>query len=98
MCTLFQDADFESLLLETGYNKPLAALAMGDKQVIMSAMADYHCVLKVKAATDQFAEGIDRTGVLKYIKSHGQPLLCYTPCNLTAGMSIECRKISLSSL
>lgn len=58
-------SEFEGLLLETGYNKPLTTITIDDKKALLSAMADYYCLLKVKAATDQFAS-LECTGVLKY--------------------------------
>ena len=82
---------FEGLLLETGYSKPLTAITVGDKEAVLSAIADFHCLLKVKAATDQFAEGLECTGVLQYVKSHYdlmRPLLCYSTSHLTAGACV----------
>ena len=65
---VFQNADFENLLLETGFTMPLSQLKIDDKDNIISSIKDYHCVIKPKAAMDQFIEGLDHGGVLDSIK------------------------------
>ena len=44
------------LILSTGFRKPLCSLALEDKASLKSILLDYHCMLKVKAEMDQFAE------------------------------------------
>ena len=58
------------LLLSTGFRKPLCSLAMEDKECLRSVLLDYHCLLKVKAEMDQFAEGLKSLGVLDMLKRH----------------------------
>ena len=55
--SVFQNTDFENLLLETGSTMPLSQLKINDKDNIISSIKDYHCVIKPKAAMDQFIEG-----------------------------------------
>ena len=55
---------------------------------ILSTLIDYHCLIKPKAAMDQFAEGLQWTGVLHYIKHHDSLLrdqFRYQLSVLTAG-------------
>ena len=85
---LFVIADLEALLLETGYSKPLSLVCMEDKNSIVSSVTDYHCLIKVKAAMDQFMEGLNSGGVLEYIKKYPnimRPLFCPRPSDLPAG-------------
>ena len=89
---LFDVPEWETLLLETGYSKPLQQLGMEDQDSIVSFIADYHCIVKVKAAMDQFKQGLDAGGVLTCIQQHAysmKHLFCYEPCNLP-----KCRYIS----
>ena len=37
---------------------------MSDKSALRSTLLDYHCMVKVKAQMDQFAEGLDELGVM----------------------------------
>ena len=74
--------------METGYGKPVNSLTMNDNTKIMSILTDYHCLLKSKAATDQFDEGLESTGVLHYIRHYGdlmKPLFSHQQLVLTAG-------------
>ena len=57
-----------ALLFETGFRKPTVQLTVSDKITIKSSLLDYHCMIKVKAAMDQFAEGLDVLNVLQLIK------------------------------
>lgn len=73
----FDEPEFEWLLLETGY--------------ILSSVIDYHCIVKVKAAMDQFIECLNLGGVLKSLKLHGdlfKPYFCACTSQLTAGKVI----------
>ena len=58
------------LLLSTGFRKPICRLAIEDKECLRSVLLDYHCLLKVKAKMDQFAEGLKSLGVLEMVKCH----------------------------
>ena len=49
---------------------------------------DYHCMLKVKAAMDQFAEGLEELHVLEVMRKHSilmKPLFVNNTKLLTAG-------------
>ena len=58
------------LILSTGFRKPLCSLALEDKASLKSILLDYHCMLKVKAEMDQFAEGLKTLGVLDMVKNY----------------------------
>ena len=77
--------------METGYMKPFEALTTDDKDEIISILIDYHCLIKPKAAMDQFAEGLQCTGVLHYMKHHDgcvlRDLFRFRPSVLTAGIN-----------
>ena len=88
---LFTCPELESLLLETGYCKPLVQLTIDDRSAIIPSVTDYHCVIKVKAAMDQFIDGLDAGRVLDCIKRHPQELktmFCPVLTTLTAGIII----------
>ena len=70
---MFAIDEVASLLLETGFRKPVIQLTMVDIPDLRSALLDYHCMLKVKAAMDQYAEGLQQLKVLDLIKKF--PLL-----------------------
>lgn len=98
MRAVFSDENYlyQSALMETGYMRPFASLTMDDKEEIISILIDYHCLIKPKAAMDQFAEGLQRTGVLHYIKHHHSILrdsFRYRPSTLTAGTYVQIRVI-----
>ncbi len=60
----------QSLLSEAGFFKPLIRLTMEDKSKLTSVLISYHCMTKVKAAMDQFVEGLESLGVLEWIRSN----------------------------
>ena len=77
-----------SLLEETGYRKPICRLTMHDKDSVCSALVDYHCMLKTKAAMDQFAEGLQELHIIDIIKQNPgalKPLFVADFRVLTAG-------------
>ena len=45
-------------------------LGLSDKASLRSTIVDYHCMLKVKASMDQFAEGLQELHVLDVMKKH----------------------------
>ena len=56
-----------SLLNETGYRKAVCSLTLSDRPAIMSALLDYHLMIKVKAEMDQFKEGLQTLGYLEIL-------------------------------
>lgn len=81
---VFGNATFESLILETGYRKPLSQLTMDDKPAIRQTLRA-HVILKVKAELDQFCEGLQTCGVLSAVMEH--PSLM-APCFLWADVEV----------
>ena len=59
-------------LHQNGYRKPLCRLDLNDKNTLKSALVDYHCLLKVKAAMDQFCDGLQQVGVLQLVRTHSK--------------------------
>lgn len=55
---VFAVDEISALLMETGYRKPVIYLTLSDRPGLRAALMDYHCMLKAKAAMDQFAEGL----------------------------------------
>ena len=60
--------EISALLMETGYRKAVMHLTLYDKPSLRAALLDYHCVLKVKAAIDQYAEGLQQLMVLDLVQ------------------------------
>ena len=54
--------EISDLLLQTGYRKPISSLTTTDKKEIISALLDYHVMLKVKGAMDQYMDGLEALG------------------------------------
>lgn len=54
-------------LLTTGFQKPVCALDMEDRDNIRGALVDYHCLLRVKAEMDQFRDDV---GVLEFVRQN----------------------------
>lgn len=81
--------EFKDLLLETGYVTPHTRLQLDERENVMSVVVDFHCMIKAKAANDQFMDGLRSTGVDKYIQQFPQimkQLFCYQKPPLTAGI------------
>ena len=73
-----------NLLFENLKNKP--------KEEIISVIASYHTVVKVKAQLDQFLEGLKSLSVDKYIKAHPdvmRSLFVHTGKKLTSGINVK---------
>ena len=66
---IFEDSDYELVLMETGYRKPLSALVLGDRPVIAQTLKN-HVFLRVKPEFDQFREGLEVCGVARAVQSH----------------------------
>ena len=62
-----------SLLFETGYRKAVCSMTLSDRPAVLSALLDYHLMIKVKAEMDQFKEGLQTLGFLEVVQS--DPLL-----------------------
>ena len=67
---LFEVEDNASILLETGYHKPLSTLTVTDVPMLCNALRSHHGIIKVKAELDQFCEGLETLGVLQSVKKH----------------------------
>ena len=65
---VFAIDEVQSLVYEAGFRKPLAQLSMKDKSVVSSILLNYHCMTKVKAAMDQYLEGLESLGLLSRIQ------------------------------
>lgn len=79
--------EMSTLLFETGYSKPVTMLSIADIPEIRSTLVDYCCILKVKAAMDQFKEGLDIAGLGRYLREKPElikPLFVNSQKALTA--------------
>ena len=82
-----------SLLNDTGYRKAVCSLTLSDRPAIMSALLDYHLMIKVKAEMDQFKEGLQTLGYLEVLQSDPslwEEYFLDKNMPLTAGISICC--------
>ncbi len=61
------------LVSQSGYRKPLPSHTLQDKEAIISAVLDYHLMMKVKSSMDQFMDGLKSVGFLERVQQH--PLL-----------------------
>ena len=64
---VFQDEMSAALLTESSSTQPLL---LKTKRVLLSALTDYHLMLKVKAAMDQFIDGLGAMGILEPIRAN----------------------------
>ena len=89
------------LLLSTGFRKPICQLIIEDKECLRSVLLDYHCLLKVKAEMDQFAEGLMSLGVLEMMKRYPEllsPLFVDAGSPpLSPGICIDLRRSSFTA-
>ena len=65
---LFSDEANTSLLLDTGFRKPLCLLTMSNQKIISSTMRLYFTLINVKAETAQIMDGLKTLGVLQLVK------------------------------
>lgn len=63
-----------NLVQETGFRKPVCMLKVADKASLRSVLVDYHCMMKVKSAMDQFAEGMQTLQFLDFVKQYPQQM------------------------
>ena len=65
-----QTDEGENLLNATGYRKPVSSTTTKDKESIVSALVDYHLLIKVKAEMDQLKTGLASLGFLQELQSN----------------------------
>jgi hypothetical protein len=84
---VFEDPDFEILLLNTGYRKPLTSLFLSDKEAIESTLK-VHMMTQIKPELDQFRDGLEACRILRSVSRHPSlmaPYFVHTPVVLTKG-------------
>ena len=89
MKMLFAIDEVSALLLETGYRKPVSSLSLQDIPTLRAAIVDYHCLLKAKAAMDQFADSLQVLKVLDLIRKYpelAKPFFVSQGKRITASM------------
>ena len=62
---------------ETGFNKPLINLKLSDREELEHILKNYFCIIRVKAAMDQFIEGLQSLEIHSYIKKYPKMMECY---------------------
>lgn len=77
------------LLAETGYRKPLTSLTLSDTSSLKAVLVDYHCMLKAKAAMDQFSDGLQRLKCHDLMQRFPNLL---KPCFVSSGKTITASK------
>ena len=60
--------EVSDLLFQSGYRKPLVSLTIEDKEEVLKAMVDYHMMIKVKSAMDDYIEGLKTYNLLDKIR------------------------------
>ena len=63
-----------SRLVEAGYTKSLSQLSLSDRDEIVSTLVAFYLFLKVKAVMDQFRDGLEMAGLLKFMKKYTDQL------------------------
>ncbi len=58
----------QSMLLEAGFSKPFTKITLEDKSNVCSVLINYHCMTKVKAAMDQYIDGLESLDVLESVR------------------------------
>ena len=79
-----ENSGFESIILETGFRKPLSLLVLEDKSRIQEVIKA-HVILRVKAELDQFCQGLVTCGIHDAMQNH--PTLM-APCFLWTGVDL----------
>ncbi len=79
----------------------VAYLTLGDVPSVSNALVEYHCLVKVKAAIDQFRNGLKALGVLEMLHecpAIWKPLFVLDATQLTAGILFKYffQKLTLS--
>ena len=86
---LFDSID---IVMEAGYSKPIASVAIDDKTALIRTLALHFTILRSKAVLDQFKEGLCTLGVIDAIKQHPsimEPLFVANgQTQLTAGLHV----------
>lgn len=83
--------DIQSQIIEAGFTKPVSSLSLSDKGEVVSTLLTFHLFIKVKAVMDQFGEGLERAGLLQYMKLYQdlmRPLFVNETPALTASKMI----------
>ena len=57
-------------LAEAGYFRALSMVSVDDKKDIIAAVTTFYIFIKVKAAMDQFQQGLEAAGVLSYMRKY----------------------------
>lgn len=90
MRAVFDEYEFELVLLETGYRKPLSSLLLSDRPAIVKTLK-IHVLVKVKPELDQFIDGLNMYGILESIKKYPSLMAQYfthIAAPLTVGMLV----------
>jgi len=86
------DGDGLQLLYDTGFPKSINDVRVSDKRRLLSALIDYHLMVKVKAEMDQYREGLQTLGFLEVLNSNPeewQPYFVAEEKKLTAGIHLS---------
>ena len=59
----FREFSILMKLVQTGFRKSVTCLTLDDAPSVSNALVEYHCMIKVKAAMDQFKNGLNALGL-----------------------------------
>lgn len=81
--------DFEILMNDTGFKKPLPHVLVKEKEDLKSVLREFHSIIISKAEVDQFIEGLKCLNVLENIQKYPSlmsPFFCQQASSLTKGI------------
>ena len=79
-------------LVEAGYLKALTSVSVNEKNDIVTTITTFYLFVKVKAAMDQFQQGLESAGILQYMKKYTdliRPMFVDEALPFTAGKYYE---------
>lgn len=88
LAEILTEERWQTLLLDTGYRKPLAQVHTIDLLNITRTLRNFYTIIRVKPEIDQLLEGLSYLKVLEYIKKYPDiflPLFQREECQLTKG-------------
>ena len=63
----FAATDDKNLLLQCGFKIPVSAINLSMKDILVTVLVDYHCIVKCSAVMDQFRQGLNLLDVFSMV-------------------------------
>ena len=67
---LLNEERWQTLLLDTGYRKPLSQVTSNDVLTIARVLRNFYTLIRVKPEIDQLLEGLSSLRVLEYVRKY----------------------------